>query len=281
MENLTFSLPLEQMSADIRFDYFNAAKVVKPSSFSFHSHTVFEVYFIESGEMDVCLEETTISLHSHDILILTPHALHRVKHCSDNLRRFNFRFLLHAEILTPVPYCMYEPSNKIKQELFDSVQKIYQHMPQIDQGWAFFRIKSYFGIIISHLIEALLPSTSREDAALRLSSTPKSKIDQQIQIDRFFSENYSRPVTVESLAEELHYSKTHVNRLLQQDFGMSFSEKLDQTRLQAAKQLLRETNETIHVVGERCGYSTLRGFGLFFKKHTGMLPREYRKEHRS
>ena len=85
----------------------------------------------------------------------------------------------------------------------------------------------------------------------------KSKIDQRIQIDRFFSENYSRAITVDDLDEELHYSKTHVNRLLKYGLGMTFSEKLDQTRLQAAKQYLRDSHESIYHIAELCGYAPL------------------------
>ena len=77
----------------------------------------------------------------------------------------------------------------------------------------------------------------------------------------------------------MHYSKTHINRLLQRYWGMSFSEKLNQTRLHVAKQYLCESSEPVHKIAERCGYATLRGFEIFFKKQTGLLPKEYRKEH--
>lgn len=279
MENLTFSLQLPNMGADIRFDHFNIPKIIEPSSFAFHSHAVYEAYLIKSGQIEVCVGEETLTLRKHDILMISPHTLHRVKECSEDLQRFNLRFLLNTEtsVVPPAPYYLYEPTAENKKELFDIIDKIYRHIPLIDQSWEFFRIRGYFGILLSYLVESLLPAQNQEERKVYRRSARKSKIDLQIQIELFFSENYSRPITIAHLAGELHYSKTHVNRLLQSDFGLSFSDKLDQTRLQAAKQYLRESQEPIHQIAERCGYSTLRGFELFFKKYTGMLPKEYRK----
>ncbi len=58
---------------------------------------------------------------------------------------------------------------------------------------------------------------------------------------------------------------------------MSFTEKLMQTRLQAAKKLVISNELSVNQIAERCGYTTLRGFELFFLKHTNMLPNEYRR----
>ena len=280
MDNLTFSLLLENVGADIRFDYFNASKNVKASSFSFHAHAVYEVYFIENGELEVCFGDTVLTLRKHNILIISPGTVHRVKQCSEDLKRFNLRFLLNTEAIFRAPYFLYEQTDTIRCEIFSTIEKIYLHMPYLDQPWESFRIKNYFSMILSYIVEALLPAQANHSRKNTFRANNKSKIDQRIQIDLFFSENYSRAITVDDLAEELHYSKTHVNRLLKRDWGMTFSETLDQTRLQAAKQYLRESHEPIHRIAELCGYSTLRGFEMFFKKHMGVLPKEYRKETR-
>ena len=279
MDNLTFSLLLENVGADIRFDYFNASKNIKASSFSFHSHTVYEVYFIENGEMEVCFGDEVLILRKQDILVISPGTVHRVKQCSEDLKRINLRFLLNTEAGAHAPYFLYEQTDEIKSEIFSDIGKIYLHMPYLDRPWEFFRIKSYFSVILSYIVEALLPIQPNNSRKSTLRAN-KSKIDQRIQIDRFFSENHSRAITVDDLAKELHYSKTHINRLLKHGWGMTFSEKLDQTRLQAAKQYLRNSHEPVHHIAELCGYSTLRGFEMFFKKHTGVLPKEYRKETR-
>ena len=279
MEKITLSLLLENVGADVRVDYYSAAKAVKPSSFSFHSHTTYEVYFIDNGEMEVCVGEQTIHLRRRHVLILSPNTMHCVKRCSDACRRFNLRFLLHtnAETVQIAPCVLFEPPGEVTDEIFADIGSIYRLMPRLHERWAFYRVKSYFGILMSYLLEVLLPAPSE---SVRIGTEDQSKLERQIRIDSFFGANFARNVTVAHLAKELRYSKTHVNRLLRQDFGMTFSEKLAQTRVQAAKQALRDGEEPIGSIGERCGYSTLRGFELFFKKQTGLLPKEYRKQFR-
>ena len=257
MENLTFSLLLENVGADIRFDYFNASKNVKASSFSFHSHTIYEVYFIENGELEVCFGDAVLTLRKHHILIISPGTVHRVKQCSEDLKRFNLRFLLNTEAVSHAPYFLYEQTDTIRCEIFSDIENIYLHMPYLDHPWEFFRIKNYFSVILNYIVEALLPAQANNSRKNTFRANNKSKIDQRIQIDRFFSENYSRAITVDDLDEELHYSKTHVNRLLKYGLGMTFSEKLDQTRLQAAKQYLRDSHESIYHIAELCGYAPL------------------------
>ena len=277
--NLNFSLLLENMKMEVRFDYFNASRNVKPSSFSFHSHTVYEVYFIESGEMSLCFGDRDVQLKTHDILIISPNTPHRVKECSETLKRFNLRFLLNAQAgLAAIPNCfLFRPKDKIRAEIFQNIEKIYLHVPDIKHQWEFFRIKSYFGIIISYIVEAIIPTQKPVASEIADTAYGKSKIDLCIRLDRFFDENYALPIKIDDLAKELHYSKTHVNRLLKHFWGISFSEKLSQTRLYAAKRYLITSTYTVSEISERCGYSTLRGFELFFEKHVGMLPKEYRK----
>ena len=278
--NLTFSLLLENVGADVRFDYFNSTKKINASSFSFHTHTLYEVYFIENGEMEVCFEEDVLKLKKHDVLVIAPNTVHRVKSCSREFKRFNIRFLLNTDSNSNQikPYFLYEKPKTIIDEIFSSIDKIYEHMPKINEEWKFFRIKSYFSIIVSYIVESLLPSKNTNVKNSKNYATKNNKIEQRIVIDNFFSDNLLGLVTIEDLAKELNYSKTHVNRLLKSYFNMSFSEKLDQTRLQSAKLYLRESKEPIYKIAERCGYSTLRGFETFFKKYTGILPKEYRKE---
>ena len=276
-EKLNISLLLENVGVDLRIDSFHTSQNVKPSSFAFHSHTAYEVYFIENGNMWVQFEEQSAELQKHDILIIAPDTMHRVKGCSQELKRFNFRFLLHTQ-KSPASknsYFLYHPTDTVKDELFHCIEKIHIHKQQANHRLELFRIKTYFSIIVSHLAETLIPAYSISESSDTIDR--KNTLNQSIQLDQFFLDHYSHPVTIEDLAKELHYSKTHVNRLLKRYWGLSFSEKLMQTRLHAAKQYLRDSALPIHQIAERCGYSTLRGFELFFEKQTGILPAEYRK----
>ena len=127
-------------------------------------------------------------------------------------------------------------------------------------------------MLISDILPFLLPK-GRERTEAEQENT---RLERSIRLENFFLAHYGENVTLEDLASTLHYSKTHVNRILRQSLGASFSEKLSEVRIGVAKELLEESALPISRIGERCGYSTLRGFELFFFKMTGLLPREYR-----
>jgi len=57
---------------------------------------------------------------------------------------------------------------------------------------------------------------------------------------------------------------------------MTFSQKLSQVRLKAAKKLLKNTTLNTSKIAYKCGFSSTRGFELFFKKHTTFSQKEYR-----
>jgi AraC family L-rhamnose operon transcriptional activator RhaR/AraC family L-rhamnose operon regulatory protein RhaS len=53
--------------------------------------------------------------------------------------------------------------------------------------------------------------------------------------------------------------------------------KINQIRLEKAKRLLSVTNESVTRIAFLLGFSDSNYFSVYFKKHTGLSPREYRK----
>jgi len=278
--NFNFSLLLDKTEVDVRFDYSNQKKEIKKSSYSLHHHSVYEIYFIENGKMSVCFDNEEIELNTHDILLISPNTAHKVNMCSESLERFNFRFLIKTQpvIKLNAPYiiCKLSP----EEEIFQNIKKINSHIPQIENQWEFYRVKSYFGIVVSYIIESLMLQSDNPKGSFLYSKANNSKIDTYVRLDNFFIDNYSKQITVEDLAKELNYSKNHINILLKKYLGVSFSEKLNSTRLKAAKEYLTTTTLSLYQISEKCGYLSLRGFEKFFINYTGMTPSSYRKMHK-
>ena len=270
---LDFSIQIENINIDARVDYLNKFYNIQKSSFSAHTHTAYEAYFIENGSMSVVCNDQTMELVEKDILIIAPGTVHNVSGCSNDLKRFNFRFLLcnYMNIRSEHPYLVYRDES-LKKEIFGAIESIHSNLSNQTRENDLFRTKAYLSIIISHIIDHMF--------SFSLFTPEKEHSDilsKCLLIDKFFSEHYDEQITLEQLADKLHFSKTHTNRILRKYIGMSFIEKLTQTRLQEAKKLLISDEMSINQIAERCGYTTLRGFELFFVKQTNMLPTEYRR----
>lgn len=273
---LEFTFKVASTTIDARIDYLNMLKNIKKESYFNHIHTMFEVYFIESGSLVLQCGTDEIKLKEHDIIVISPNTEHKIVSCSENLKRFSFRFLFRnmSDLKNENPYQLYNPDRKTKNEIYRNISSIHFHFNDKNHKLNSFRIKNCFGTIISYISEQILPRESLENFfVVERTDT----LTQRISIDRFFYENYSRHVTIDDLAQTLNYSKTHVNRLLLKYTNKSFSQNLADTRLNAAKKLLETTKYSVSEIAYKCGFSSSRGFELFFKKNTNMLPAEFRR----
>jgi two-component system response regulator YesN len=92
-------------------------------------------------------------------------------------------------------------------------------------------------------------------------------------IDANFSDN---ELSIQKLADHLHISACYLSMILRKEAGETFLKRLVRVRLEAAKELLRNTDLKSTEIAERIGYPDINYFSYFFKKNFGMSPREYR-----
>ncbi len=87
-----------------------------------------------------------------------------------------------------------------------------------------------------------------------------------------------RTLTLPDLARLLNLSMRQTQRVLQANFGMTFSQKLADARMAAACQLLTGTDLTITEISEKTGFSSIEHFSAAFHRIMGCAPSRYRKE---
>lgn len=78
------------------------------------------------------------------------------------------------------------------------------------------------------------------------------------------------------LAGILNLSVRQPGRMLQKQYGLTFGGKLTRIRIQAAKELLENSDMTVAGIAGKAGYNNTRYFNEAFKKVTGMTPIQYR-----
>jgi two-component system response regulator YesN len=91
-------------------------------------------------------------------------------------------------------------------------------------------------------------------------------------------EKYDTNLTLKSIAEEVFMSPSHLSTLFRQEMGINFLDYLHQHRIEKAKQLLKEGDGKIYAVARQVGYYDEAHFVRFFKKWTGLLPSQYKKQ---
>lgn len=95
----------------------------------------------------------------------------------------------------------------------------------------------------------------------------------------YMEENYRQHITLDSLAELVDLNSVYFSTVFKRETGENISTFLQNVRIEQAKKLLVETNETTAAIADMVGYSDARYFAKVFLKATGMRPATYRRLH--
>jgi len=97
-------------------------------------------------------------------------------------------------------------------------------------------------------------------------------------IEHIIMERYARPLTLESIARELHFTPNYVGTIFKSVTNTSVNQYLLRVRLERSKQMLEGKNSLpLGKIAEACGFGSITYFHTIFKRSTGMTPNEYRQ----
>lgn len=251
-----------------------------------HSHAAYEVHFILSGSGSLFIHEQTEKVRSGTVHIIGPHIFHTLRqHNHDPITRFTFRFTFQEQL----PSDPWFPEAETKQlkallknlshsQFPDDGGKIRAMMDEIRSEavkpslGAYAKMQSLLMNGLIHMFRSL--PEARSEMSYTLSSKIKDEQRTQI-VDTFFSRGYKHELTIEMLAAQLNLSVKQVNRLLQKQYGVSFKQKLMDTRIEVAKILLQSSTLPIQQIAEEVHYSAPYFSSVFLEK-TGVSPSQYR-----
>ena len=91
----------------------------------------------------------------------------------------------------------------------------------------------------------------------------------------FISQNYSKNITNDMLAEAAGMSTVYFRKLFTAAMGISPIAYTKQLRIEKAKEMLKSDYGTLSDVAQSLGYANLYDFSRDFKKHTGVAPSKY------
>lgn len=93
---------------------------------------------------------------------------------------------------------------------------------------------------------------------------------------KFIEENYQRTVSIEEISHLTHLSKAAFCRYFKKMTRLTFTEFLNQYRIEHAKRLLKSDKNVTETCFE-CGFESLSYFNRIFKKVVGENPIQFKK----
>lgn len=292
-ENVNMKVRIDALLFDILFDrtlvqrQFGPGQPVAVSPK--HSHASYEVHFFVSGSGTLFIEEHKQPVEAGYIHVIGPHIFHTLRqHSHDPITRFTFRFTFQEQFPHD-PWFPETESEQVKALLQgvshyrfpDADRKISLLMEQIRSELERPSLGSYATVqgLLTYVMMQLIRAIPQHNSTYSLPSKIKDE-QRSLIVDHFFAREYNRELTVQMLAQRLNLSVKQVNRLLHKLYRTSFKQKLIDTRVEVAKNLLLNSELSIQRIAEEVHYS-VPYFCLIFKQKVGVPPSQYRVMHRT
>ena len=239
-----------------------------------HWHNAVEILMPTENIFPVICGETEYILKEDDILIIPPGELHNLKAqrgrriimlCDNAMLEGNPAL---SELNTFFSQPVWINSNydsTFISELNDIVMdmvKIFDSAPPFCETLLFQRI-------VKLLLKIAEYGTGTQKDA-DISS------DIMLRIKKYTDSFFENPITLDSLAEALGYSKYHISRILNSN-GVSFNEMLNARRIKAAETMLRDNNSAVTQIAFNAGFTSITTFNRVFRKIKGCTPSEFRE----
>jgi two-component system response regulator YesN len=128
----------------------------------------------------------------------------------------------------------------------------------------------YLGMIIDTMTEACM----RISGALPLLSADSSFQ----RIISYVKNNYKEDLRLETLGQLFYYNCAYLGKRFKEYTGKNFHTYLDMLRIDAAKEMLQNTDMKVYEISAAVGYANTDYFYSKFKKYTGESPLVFRRK---
>jgi len=249
----------------------------------YHVHPELELFWIMEGSMKFQVGDKIISMEAGNLVLVRPDHVHGSSE-KDSLQLIFRAILIDQSFVralvndlvqqqyinkiynTDHPYIFIEQDSAM--EIVHLLNRIYEEYIKKNIGYELL-IKS----LVYHVFYLLIPYLEKGKEKKQNHVTGERMKDIVQYIEKQFSEN----ITLTDIANHFAVSEEYFSRYFKKSFNITFSNYLLSIRLNAAKEMLRDTDLTITEIAFRNGFTDPNYFTTCFKKMFQSAPRNYRK----
>ena len=236
-----------------------------------HSHDFCEILYVAGGAGEAILEGKKFRLAPGDLVVVNPGTLHEER--SDAKAPLRLIFLAIRDFAVPGL-----PAGCLSQEKYRVLScGEYQYKMDIYLRELLQETSSqieFYQEISQGLVSALLVLVMR---LIRINPEDEAALSQECQkIKEYLDQNFTSPITLDSLSETVYISKHYLSHLFKEQTGISPIKYLTSKRMEKACELLSETELPVSEVSKAVGYENPLYFSQVFKRIYGISPVKYR-----
>jgi AraC-like DNA-binding protein len=251
-----------------------------------HWHRELELIYVTKGKINFGLNNQAFELYEGEFVFIDSGSIHYVLASPGSHRlvfQFDYTFFSSLEsegidshylFSEAFPLSRQWPervSHKAKKFL-DNIELEYQ---QKKDGYRY-AIKSD---ILQFLLLLIRKVPKKSQSIQRMNQPRTYDILQKLDlIFKYVEKHYQEAIYLEDVASEIAYSVFHFTKFFKKNTGQTFLGFLHNYRIDKAKWLLLNTNDSVYNISDATGFESTKTFYRIFKQIMQMTPLEYRRK---
>ncbi|MBW4082718.1 AraC family transcriptional regulator [Paenibacillus sp. S150] len=259
-----------------------------------HAHTWFEFNYVLAGQLETQFGADSISVQEGEFFLIPPGMVHSHSYTRGNPHEgLCFRWRIARA----------EPENdgekafgltgggEAEGSFYARLQRLHHWRPgsyRDEEGFgrllkqfleeaAVSRSELGLQLLLVRLLDQLSRLQQEMEGDAKAVRTPQDPIVRKVDI--YLEDFQGSRLSVAGLAASLHMSYGHLSREYKRLTGYTIVERMNQIRLEKARELLLLPGILISEAAEQAGFADLSYFSRTFKKHYGQGPQSYRREY--
>ena len=248
-------------------------------------HPFCELLYVSSGSLTVESEDFNGVLHRETLLIHRANEHHKLSTHEEETRVIIIGFTcdnFNSEYFSKNPIHLNDSNVKKLAEIVKEGRNVFlppHNVPVYDMKK---NVNQPFGSeqMLKNLLEYFLISISREHLSGYL---PENNAQTEFTVNEiigYLNDKYKEKITLNELSFIFGTNRTTLCKEFKQATGTTISNYLSNKKLEEAKLLITTTNKTFTEISIELNFESIHYFTRFFKKHTSITPKEYKKQNR-
>ncbi|HOJ09712.1 MAG TPA: AraC family transcriptional regulator [Clostridiales bacterium] len=253
-------------------------------------HDYYQIVFILNGEGEIILGNNAYNTSVNQVYIFKPNVEHSIKASRFKLLnivevKFYCNNTISESLVYQLPSIIKDTGQSIRTAFVNIVEEV-----KMQDKYTEYIINSLFTQIIFFLvrISETEPSYSCRKNIDRVNYKDDRSIRNEKEGDEpltaiidYIMQNYFMEIKLIDLAEIVYLSPIYFCSIFKERYGVSPIQYLQSVRLENAKKLLIDTNNSITTISERVGFQSVNYFSRYFKTHEGITPNEFRRRNQN
>ena len=241
------------------------------------------ITFCIKGTLDISIGHNSYTLHENDFILIPSTKVLQLSHKSENFNAVSlyvkpgfFAVNHDTKSLETRAILIEHPCHHLTPEKMEHILSLINYLKQILQDSTHIYLKQ----IVLNALETLFYEISNSLLKEKKNESSDSTSGKEV-LKKFIKDienHFRKERTITFYAEKACLTPKYFSMLIHRQTGKHAKKWIDGYTIMEAKAMLKSTHLSIQQISYELNFATPSHFGRYFKHHTNLSPRQYRKQ---